>query len=369
MLIVVPWAFAYAIGAIWTYCRCKRTQDDVHPQIASLSDTSHPRATLGALLLILVIAGLWTWSALNQYLRSPTGTPFLPIDVFRTYAAWATWPPLALMFLVHTIRLFARLRAKMAKVVWWLLATVAVSCATVDLVLTITWLLPRTIAVQDPEVRRIRTAIMQGDMNVLRNPTAMPELRKALDNPDKDVRARAAWAFAEIGPDAKDVVPQLRKALRDDEDREVRSMAAYALSRMGLAAKTAVPELRKAMRDQDKKVRHMATYAIGRIGPEIKDAVPELRTALGDEDKDIRRDAAWALSIIGPAAKDAVPELQKAMSDPDSGVRSNAAFALGQLGVSTKAVVPVIRPEKSDPAKSARSEAEGALKKIEHGGK
>jgi RNA polymerase sigma factor (sigma-70 family) len=367
MSIAISWEFADTIGTIVAYRlrkRRKQAQEDVHPRIASLSNTSRPRATLGALLFILVAAGAWTWSALNQYLLFPSDTPFLPVDVMRMCFAWASWPPVTLMFLVFTIRLFARLRPKMAGVFWWSLATFAILCVLVNLFLLMVWLLPRTIENQDPEMRRVRNAIMQGDMGVLRNPIAMPELRKALDNPNKEVRSRAAWAFAEIGSEAKEFVPKLREVL-GDEDSEVRSMAAYALSRMGTAAKTAVPELRKAMRDQDKNVRRMATYAMGRIGRETQDAVPELRMALGDEDKDTRWNAAWALGAIGPAAKDAVPELRKAMSDPDSGVRSNVAFALGHIGPTAKDAVPELRRAMNDPIKWVRSDAACALGQID----
>jgi len=60
------------------------------------------------------------------------------------------------------------------------------------------------------------------------------------------VREAAAEALGEIG--SKEAIPHLREALKD-KDRDVRKAAAKALGEIG--SKEAVPHLRKALKDKN----------------------------------------------------------------------------------------------------------------------
>ena len=65
---------------------------------------------------------------------------------------------------------------------------------------------------------------------------------EALKSPEVNVRRGAAKALGEIGPGAKDAVPELVEAL-DDEDMDL--IAVWALGRIGPAARAAVPAIKR----------------------------------------------------------------------------------------------------------------------------
>jgi HEAT repeat protein len=67
-----------------------------------------------------------------------------------------------------------------------------------------------------------------------------------------------------MGPDAKDAIPALIEALKDN-DVQVRRTVARALGKIGPAAKSAVPALQKVTNDADRQVRDAATLALKRI--------------------------------------------------------------------------------------------------------
>jgi HEAT repeat protein len=127
-------------------------------------------------------------------------------------------------------------------------------------------------ALQDPDVQMRRNAELvmiwlaggydgQPKMNIQE---AIPALIKATVDGDSDVRAWAAQALAEIGPDVKDPVPALIK-LVNDADEGPRNTSCMALGDIGPAAKDALPALRNALNDPSKDVRQFAKQAIEKI--------------------------------------------------------------------------------------------------------
>jgi hypothetical protein len=93
---------------------------------------------------------------------------------------------------------------------------------------------------------------------------ALPALIKATEDSDTDVRAWAAHAIAEIGPDAKEAVPVLIKLVQGEEEGP-RNTSCMALGAIGPAAKDALPALRVALDDPSKDVRQFAKAAISQI--------------------------------------------------------------------------------------------------------
>ncbi len=81
-------------------------------------------------------------------------------------------------------------------------------------------------------------------------------------------------------------------------DARQRAEAAGALGEMGPQAREAVPDLVAALRDDDPLVRRQAARALGRIGPAAKDAIPDLNRALVDPDRQVFREAMLALRSI-----------------------------------------------------------------------
>ena len=70
--------------------------------------------------------------------------------------------------------------------------------------------------------------------------------------------------------------------------------------KMGETAKDNVPMLIEALRDEDAAVSQSAAQALGAIGESAKDAVPALIERLDDENSSIRIAAADALAVVSP---------------------------------------------------------------------
>lgn len=110
-------------------------------------------------------------------------------------------------------------------------------------------------------------------------PTSSPMLTTPLSR-EWGVRETAIDALARIGPAA---IPSLIVAL-EDPNADVRDRAAQSLARMGPPAKEAVPMLIAALEDPDWSVRRSAARALGQIGPEAAPAVPALMRLMRSPD-------------------------------------------------------------------------------------
>jgi HEAT repeat protein len=141
----------------------------------------------------------------------------------------------------------------------------------------------------------------------------------------------AAEAIAEIGPPAKEVVPDLIKALKDPE-HFVRGAAARALGSIGPAAVEAVPALAAMLEDPSYVTTPHALKALRVIGPVSKDAAQVFVRQLCDEDVKIRNNSLEAFRHAGEAGKPAVPALIalfKAKKDREKLYVAQALLAIG----------------------------------------
>lgn len=125
-----------------------------------------------------------------------------------------------------------------------------------------------------------------------------------------------------------DPLPDLVRTLRGKAPVD-RVRAAKDLGRLGWLARDAMPALVAALKDEDAKVREAAAQAVGQMGP---DALPALTTMLTHHDKYVRRNAVWAMGKLGPLARTALRDLCHALKDPDPRTASGAAQALGNMG-------------------------------------
>lgn len=92
----------------------------------------------------------------------------------------------------------------------------------------------------------------------------VPALILALQNPDPQIRQKAADHLGKLSIEAKEAIPSLTKALQDPENT-VRASAAYALGEMGLEAKAAIPFLKNAAQDPDHQVSANADQSLQKI--------------------------------------------------------------------------------------------------------
>ncbi len=97
----------------------------------------------------------------------------------------------------------------------------------------------------------------------LRSPGAAWALGEALLSPGSDARLRdgAGRRLIQMGPIARSAVPALRRAL-GDPDTQIRYLATRAIEEIGPGAIAAAPEIRRALQDENQAVRFAAARAL-----------------------------------------------------------------------------------------------------------
>ena len=160
---------------------------------------------------------------------------------------------------------------------------------------------------------------------------------------DKEYCRRAAQALGQMGPEAKDAIPLLVRALQSPS-LEVRAFAVDALGRIASEPQTVVPAILAEV-DLPKEhinyaplapFRRLAARALGRFGPKAAAAVPVLEKALQNEDPLYRVQAALALWKIAKHSQ-AVPALQATLRLNDVEAVFEAVLALGEIGADAQA--------------------------------
>jgi HEAT repeat protein len=123
---------------------------------------------------------------------------------------------------------------------------------------------------------------------------------------------------------------------------QVRAATATALGRMGQAAKEAIPVLTEALKDDEATVRIDAALALWKVAGQATEAISVLAAALKEPAGTDRAKAAEALSETGPGAKTAASALTEALGDRWESVRAQAAFALWRIERQPQPVVRVL---------------------------
>jgi HEAT repeat protein len=155
---------------------------------------------------------------------------------------------------------------------------------------------------------------------------AVPALAKATKDTIK-IRLSAVTALGNIGPEAKDAVPELGAVLNrvTGEDSKV---VLEALTKIGAPS---VPVFRKAMKDSNVNDRAAAIEAVGKLGPAAKELVPDLIEGMNGKSKLVRLAAINALGFIGSDARAGIPVLKELSKDADKEIREAAAFSLEKI--------------------------------------
>ncbi|MFZ5564630.1 MAG: sister chromatid cohesion protein PDS5, partial [Thermodesulfobacteriota bacterium] len=218
--------------------------------------------------------------------------------------------------------------------------------------------------------------------------SVVPELRKALRDEDPDVRMQAAMAIKRMGPDAKDAIPDLVDTL-DDDDYDVRREAANAIEALlGISDKKEKKDKDKEggkdlsdegrdlmvmvymnrLESKDWMTRRDAANHLAQMGPDAAKAVPALVAAMMDESdwgrlyNEVRRSSARALGEMRYEARAANPALIKASTFHDYDVRLEAVKALGKIGPKSEAtVIEALKVALKDSDFDVRREAANAL--------
>ncbi len=186
---------------------------------------------------------------------------------------------------------------------------------------------------------------------------ATPYLIESMqEDPDEEVRLKAAWALGEIGD--TEAVDDLINAL-EDKSWSVRRTVANSLGVIG--DHRAVPSLIQALEDNDWHVRKYAAVSLGKMKDER--AIPILLEAMDDEDADVRWKAMLALGKIGESA---VHPLIKTLKSKNWRVRAKSAEVLGKIGGedALNALICLLLGKKKDKNRHVRGKAAEALGRI-----
>ncbi|MCS7166195.1 MAG: HEAT repeat domain-containing protein [Gemmatales bacterium] len=253
----------------------------------------------------------------------------------------------------------------------------------------------------------------------------IPALRQALLRPNPPVRLAATLALKDLGPVAREAVPdllviaaaypslraQVYEALRNILPRHdeaaaslaealqhpepgVREQALILLRTIAVHAKPFVPAIARVLEDDQVRVRRQALALLADIGiAAAPDCVDRLARTLRDKDLECRRLALHALLVMGqdcgPYTGDvvaclkhrelrelaieavanigrrALPKLEELLRDPDPATRAAAATAIGKMGpIEARPAEPLLLNAIRDPSGLVRAAALAALQQI-----
>ena len=150
----------------------------------------------------------------------------------------------------------------------------------------------------------------------------------AENNPDKNIRAKAALTLGSIGSPSAATVKNIASML-NDPDSDVRKAAVSAIGNAGPQVKEAVPGLIPCLKDKDENVRKETTAVLEKSGYQSREAVLLIAAALDDPDPEFRLNLEKILFKIGPAA---ISALVSKLDDKNAMVRESLVRVLGRIG-------------------------------------
>ena len=179
---------------------------------------------------------------------------------------------------------------------------------------------PLVALMNDPEPEvRIRAARALG---IIRGTTSIRPLVRALADPSRWSAIRVAEILINVGAEAADELLAAYETL----PRHARISALDVLGR--IRSLRAIGLMKRCLEDPDPDLRARAAHGLGLIGD--SGTASDLIKALADREWPVRAMAAKALGRIGNPA--AIPSLREAMKDRQWWVRANSGEALRGLG-------------------------------------
>jgi len=150
----------------------------------------------------------------------------------------------------------------------------------------------------------------------------------ALNNTDPKIRLYVVYEFGQLwqtkAPAAKALAARL-----DDPDSEVRRMVPSAFAHIGPNAADAIPDIVEFIQHHARPKTdeaQSAVFALSEIGPP---SIPALVKLCSLPDPQARLHAIWSVGEFGPRAAEAIPVLTALLDDPE--VRESAQEALDKV--------------------------------------
>jgi len=191
-------------------------------------------------------------------------------------------------------------------------------------------------AANHPEVSSALAAVgaeLLSNYRASTHPEEMPlQLQSLRDDPNPEVRARAASALWQLVGNAEDypeIVPALLRALRDDPSVGVRVFALEALGPEAACLPEVFPALLQVLReDTDEEVRELAARALRPEATRHPEIVPTLLQVLGEDSwEPVRWEAAHMLLAMNQASALVATTLIRGLD-----LSGNASYHAAEIG-------------------------------------
>jgi HEAT repeat protein len=248
---------------------------------------------------------------------------------------------------------------------------------------------------QDPSHSRLRfrAATILGELGAEAN-EALPALRRALEDKNPTVRQSALLAILRLEPDrvvewiprivrtcpwqegppheliralearAGEIVPVLVQGLKDG-DPLYRLRAGFLLVELAPAVRSVIPDLQAALENKDPTVRILAALSLVRINARTEGIAPILRAGLTCNDYALREQVFQAIQQMGSAARECAPELIRVLKNKREGrLRSLALFALQNMDGATLEIGPAFMALVKDSDPQVRTDALHCLSRM-----
>ena len=181
--------------------------------------------------------------------------------------------------------------------------------------------------------------------------TTVPALRKALDDPRPDVRARSLRILSTLGPAARPAMPAAVRLLQDS-DTEVRGNAAYMIAAAGSDV-AFLPELMAAWKRAEPGDGDFIALAIARIGPAAAPAAPMLarhvELMLADGRAARLQSLQTPIHALGAIrSPEGVPALTACLRGGGGVWAGRAIAALAEMGAPARGALPALQEMSRD---------------------
>lgn len=157
---------------------------------------------------------------------------------------------------------------------------------------------------------------------------AVPQLCKALADPDEEVQWHSAFALAQVGAPA--LKPVLRTLYKADND-ELRLRCVDALAGMGRTALLAVTALKPLFRESSVRLQMACASALIQISGKPRRPLRCLQKHLRDQDPAVRREAVERIGEAGSEAQSCAKVIARLVEDEDPAVRREALRTLARI--------------------------------------
>ena len=164
-----------------------------------------------------------------------------------------------------------------------------------------------------------------------RRSAALPLLIAALGNPEERIRDRASDALRQLGPEARDAIPELLRQLR--EGNSSAALIVLALENIGPAPEM-VPDLVDALKQNPAARLSIANSLSTTLWGEPAATASALKPLLADSDPGVRQMAGYSLAMLlrSRAGGEVLRVAVEGLKSSDDDARGLALSALRNLG-------------------------------------